>query len=79
VWLGDDFGTRQRAKKTSKSLRVRLGDGLAAALVDMGRGDADTNLAKPDMETGTNNVEVLDGVMCNQKINYHFRDRCQHQ
>jgi E3 ubiquitin-protein ligase ZNF598 len=49
-------GAKQRAKKTSKFLRVRLGDG--SALFDMGRSGADTN---PDMETGTNNGRVPEG------------------
>jgi E3 ubiquitin-protein ligase ZNF598 len=54
----DGNGTKQRAKKTSKFHRMRLGDGSAAALFDMGRGGADTN---PDRETSTNNAGVPEG------------------
>lgn len=59
---GDDgAGTKQRAKKTPKFLRVRLGDGSAAALLDMGRSGADISPNRPERETGTNNARVPEG------------------
>lgn len=47
----DGTGTKQqRAKKTSKFIRVRLGDG-SAALLDRGRTGADTSPERPDRGT----------------------------
>ncbi|KAJ4782684.1 zinc ion binding/nucleic acid binding protein [Rhynchospora pubera] len=56
----DKNGTKQRSKKSSKFLRVRLGDGSAAALLDVGRTSADTS---PERGAGTNNVRGSEGSM----------------